>query len=394
MNGGDTLKNSTLIPLLKMHGFAMFIFMYIDIFINLYIWNENKELSSLAIFNLLSFWFLPFFFWLGTHFFIRYGFQNSMRFFSFYSLFSFILFYFISHAIIGIQLIIIAISISIIKGFYYGATNVASSILAKDNEFVPYFSYQNIIRHIVSIFLPIASAYIIIRWDMKVSFIVISFLIFIFLLSISKLPTVHMATKTKIHSLIDLFKNKTNKYYMTSSFLTGFFQQFIIFYSVVLTFEITDNAIYVGILYSLYALLTFFSFKFYKITSFSDTFWIIIGIIFIFIACLFIYFTDSMWILIVSNVLFILGIFFFDSINKTQHFQMIHQKNDSEKASLLLYREIFLNIGRCIALFGAYFINSSSSDSFFIFMMICIITGLLIPFINHFYLQYIKKTNN
>lgn len=365
---------------------VVMIFIYVDIFINLMIWNNSKEISDVALFNLISYFGLGLFYYLGTKLMSYFNFRILMFFSSVFSLLTFCYLFFYKINDFYFYVILTALLFSVSKAFYYAGSNLATSLYGRGDELNNYFAFIAIARFLLSVFVPFIYASVIHFFAFKSSlFLMILLSIFMFYVSL-KIPK--LSLDNTIISKKTLFDQPKIKLFFLSSLFCGFFLQFLLFFMMIFTFKMTDNQFYIALLNILYSILTFGAMKFYKKFNTMFNFWMYFGIFFILIGCFLVFLNLSNVYLLMANIFFTIGFFFYDNLNKTQQFSIITEFSLNEKAFLLSVREILLSLSRMFVLFFAFVISDVTSVHFFLLMIFSIIFGALVPFINH---KAIKK---
>lgn len=395
MNISNDLKK-----ILFLHISASIIFVYISIFVNLYIWETERKIFDIALFNLVNYLCLGFSYSLGTFLLTKKNYTFVMKFSSIAASISFLILSFVNTDNHIYKIIIVALSFAFMKGFYYAGNNLSIAMFGEENEISTFYFYSSIFRFGILITTPFLFWLFIYFFDYLGSFLLMFFLSLLMFYIATKIPNYSLKTYLKpnekfiknINFKYIMFDSLPKKWYCLSTFFYGFFWQFLIFFTIVFTFNITENKLYIAALNVIYALFTFIALKFYKKFKEKQLTWVYIGLLLVFLGFTFVIFSNSIIMLLIANILLTVGSFFFDNIIKSQHLLFVKKSNTIEKAKILMWREYLLSLSRVSLLFWALFIDDIGSVNFITMIIVAIIIGVLTPFTNYKFMQYKKKS--
>lgn len=380
--------SSNLKKMLFLNISSSIVTIYVNIFINLFIWEKNNDVGEVALFNLISYFFLFVIYVFGSYLLTKNDLRFLMFLSSFFAIITFSILLFVQFENELLQIILVALNFAATKGFYYSGANFSVSVFGKnEEEFANYFSIQAILKLLINVFVPILGAFVIFYYDYKTSFMLMLLFSSLMLFISFTIPKVNLP---KVDSFFlkltyrKVFVEKKFHYFALSSFAIGIFSKFLIFFTLIFTFSITENKFYIALLNIVYVLLTFLALKIMKKNNkVKNHYWLFIGFSFVVFGCLLIVFLNSSVFVLLANILFTLGLFYFDNVNKTQHFGFIVQFDDVMKSRLLIWREILLGISRSTLLIFVLFIDNPKGILFVSILIFSLLIGFLIPFINN-----------
>lgn len=366
---------------------------YVNIFINLFIWEKHNNVGEVALFNLTTYSFLLFIYIFGSYLLTKKDLRFNMFLSSTFAILTFAILLFAPFHNDVVQIVSVALSFAITKGFYYSGANYSVSLFGKsEEEFATYFSTQAVLNFLVNVAVPLLGAFIIHYFDYRASFIVMLFLSSSMLLISFTIPKVTLPKEDHFLSNLSykkVFTEKRLHFVALSSFAFGIFSQFLIFFTLIFTFSVTENKFYIAGLNVLYALLTFTALKIMKRNQKLRSFhWLLIGLFLVVTGCAFVIFLHTPLFILLANICFTIGLFYLDNINKSQHFGLFAEYDTSTKSHLLIWRETLLGISRSLLLVLVLFLDNATGPLFIFILVFSLFVGFTIPFMNK---QFVSK---
>lgn len=356
---------------------ALIIFVYINIFINLYIWEIKKQISDVALFNCIVF--------IGTFLSATYGarilrtqnVQYVMRIFTIISVISFLCLCFVTFHNKTLWVSIIGLFVGCMTGFFWMANNFAISTFGKGKETMEFLSKNTILNQAIGIIIPILSALIINWFGYRGSFILMLMFALMMFFAVNLIPKIKLNAGSAERYIL-MIKDSKTKWMIVSSFVGGMFTSFQSVFILIYTFTITDNKLVIALLsvgYTIISLLTYYAYK--KGSWMGENNWLAFGMVLMsigFISAL----AGNAAFLILSNVLTTIGSFFTGSVYSAQIFRVFEKDDPSAKANMLVIFEWALNLGRVLMLILVMFVKSPKGTYFLTLMAIAILLSLLI----------------
>lgn len=371
------------LKLLLLQTFAQrFIAIYATLFINFYIWYEEKSIFDVSYLNLITILFWNVTYFIGTKILYRTNVRVIMIISSFFSLIAFLTLLFpLEERYIWIT--IVSMAMGSFHGFYYSGKNLSISIYGKKEEFHQYFSITTVITQFVSLLTPILLAIFIYYFSYSASFIVMIVCSVFMLVASMNIPNFSLKNEPveKKQSFKKVFSSSSLKWMFVSFIAAGLFRQFQSLFVLIFTYTLTENELYISFLNALYIVFTVLCIKIYKKARKVDDYrWLLIGICFITIgyAVALLPFTP---LLVVSNILTTIGMYYYNTVFVSQHFKLINEQSKERQVGLFLWREITTNFLRCVMLTFILFIGDIKSIAFLYVLTVALISGFMIPFI-------------
>jgi YQGE family putative transporter len=378
MNIPNKIKN-----LLWMQGIFTIVSVYINIFVNLYVWESSQSLRDVAWLNLWLFVSIFFTYYIGTKL-IERGYPTRVlsQFASVLAILSFINLSFLRIEPMELWIILIALPIGFTFGFYYCGMNVNLSLLGKDKEIQHFFAYSAVQNQFISFLLPFLAAFVIQSYGYIPSFIMmLLFSILMFYYSF-KTPILKLE-KTEPVQLGQIFKKKHLKWIFPSNAAMIFLLQFQGIFAMVFTFTITENKWYIALLNVLYTICLYLAMLLLKrAVNIKENVWIYGGILFITIGFIFALMGTNLFF-ILSNIMTMIGVFYFNSVLLGRHFNVIREESPRVQATLFLIREATLSISRGFLLALVLLVDELKGPVFITLLIISIIAGLFTPYFQH-----------
>jgi YQGE family putative transporter len=368
--------------LLLSNASSAIIFNYINIFINLYIWEKNKSIFEVAWFNLVLFstWTVAFavgfrlLTFCTTRVLIR---TNSIS--------GALVFLLLSVLELDNRLLwiaIIAIPIGSMYGFYAAAQNITLSVYGKGKDFEQYFSYSSIIGQLVSVINPIAFA-LIIQWIGFTGSFLLMFVFVSVLMVVSFLipPITLSGEKESLFSHLrfrEVFSTGALRWMVPSLVSAGVFLQFQMLFALVFTFSVSGDKLVIALLNVLYACSSIGAMTLYRRLKIKENVWLGIGMLFMASGFLLPLIGQAPF-LVISNILTTVGLFYFGTIWNTQQFRIITQMSAIMQSRIFLWRELFLNSTRIVLLVLALSVQDIRGGAFIGLISLALVSALVVP---------------
>jgi YQGE family putative transporter len=376
--------------LLVMNLVCFIVFVYINIFVNLYLWEKDKSIFDVAWFNLIQFITWSFAFTLAGYLLAKYTIRLLISISALAGGTAFIILSFVHLEERLLWIALIAIPIGIMSSFFYAALNLSISLSGKSSEFGDFFATSAIIMQVVSLVIPLLSA-LVIDWFGYVStfILMLGFITFLFIYSFS-LPAIslkeHMDFKEKsfVRRMFKdkIFEQKGIQWIVYSCLAAGVFLQFQNVFTLIFTFQVTENTYLIAGLNVLYTLIALLGLLLYRKVKLTDNRWLLLGVILLTTGFL-IVFIPSKTTLILSNVLTAIGMFFFMAIWNAQQFYLIRGLSLARQAIFLIWRDILLCLTRSLTLLFTLSVDATSGGLFAILVGITVVSLMAVPYFQY-----------
>ncbi|MDD9269020.1 MFS transporter [Paenibacillus sp. GCM10023248] len=312
--------------LLLMNAASTIIFNYIGIFVNLFIWEKNNNISEVVWFNLMMFVTWTVAFAVGSRLLTKYTTRVLIRTNAVCGGIVFLLLSVLELDNRVLWITIIAVPIGVMWGFYASAQNITLSVYGKGRDFEQYFSIANIINQLVSIINPIAFA-LIIQWIGYSGSFLLMFLFVALLLFVSfHIPHITLAGEPeRLFQGIrfrSVFSSSALRWMVPSLLAAGIFLQFQVLFALVFTFSVSEDKLIIAALNVLYACFAIGAMMLYRRLKVREGAWLAIGMLFVSVGFL-LPLMPKAPILIVSNILTTIGMFYFGTVWNTRQFRII-----------------------------------------------------------------------
>ncbi len=378
--------SSDLRKLLIMNIVAQVIYIYIGIFINLYIWEDGKKISDIALFNMSLFIGWSIGFTLGAHLMTRYSIRLVFALSAIAGLvvFTTLSFLHLDNRIVWI--VLIGAFVGLTFGSFYAAHNLSISLSGQVKDLGSYYSYVNVFQQIASVTVPIASALIIQWFGYPGSFLMMLIIVTV-MLALSKLvPNLSLTHVVKEEgewykgmAYGNLFRNRSDKWLNIAFFAVGVFIQFQNLFVLLFTFHVTENKLLIALLNTAYTLSSFAALYLYRRVRLSENTWILLGM-----SCMSIGFLISIAyispLLVVSNILSTIGMFYFNINWMIKVFRSVNHLSLMGKLRVLLWRECIVCLSRCCMLTVLFFLNDIRGAMFAGIVFLTILCLFIIRF--------------
>lgn len=375
--------------LLVMSTVSGVIFNYINLFINLFIWEKGRNISDVAWFNLVLFVCWGFAFVFGAQILNKYSLRLVFRLSAVFGVLTFWMVYAIDVEPKYLYLALLAVPVGITNGLNSCAQNLGVSLFGKGEEFAVYFSVSNIIGQVIQIVNPLLFAIVIQSIGYNGSFAVMLVFVAIMIVVSSFVPNMTLSgehkTKMTDYRYSKVFYNRALKWMIPSIIAAGFFMQFQGLFSLIFTFSVTENKLIIAILQITYTICTMISMYLYRKYRdqgrLTDSFWLMLGMVLASVGFgIALYPTAP--ILVISNILTTVGLFFFATIWNARQFITINLLSPAAKTRILVWRELLLVLSRIIVLAPVLGIKDFSSWPFRLLMVFCFASALTIPYLS------------
>ncbi|MEC0268990.1 MFS transporter [Paenibacillus anseongense] len=369
--------------LLLMNAASTVIFNYIGIFVNLFIWEKNNNISEVVWFNLIMFITWTFAFAVGSRLLTSYTTRVLIRTNAVCGGVVFLLLSVLELENRLLWITIIAIPIGVMWGFYAAAQNITLSVYGKGKDFEQYFSIANIINQLVSIINPIAFA-LIIKWIGYSGSFLLMFVFVGLLLTVSfYIPTITLAGESvPLFRGIQfrlVFATSALRWMVPSLLAAGIFLQFQVLFALVFTFSVSEDKLVIAMLNVLYACFAIGAMMLYRRLKTREGVWLAIGMIFVSVGIL-LPLLPKAPILIISNILTTIGMFYFGTVWNTRQFRIIAKQSAIQQARIFLWRECFLNASRILLLILALSVKDIRGGAFIFLIMLALACALMVPY--------------
>ncbi|NOV02201.1 hypothetical protein [Paenibacillus planticolens] len=376
--------------LLMMNVSSSVIFNYMGIFINLFIWEKNRQIFDVAWFNLILFlaWGLAFMY--GAKLLAQFNISSVMRASAICAGITFVLLSYVHVEPKVFYLSLIALPVGITNGLYAAAQNIGISLFGKGEEFTAFFSATNVFGQLIAFLNPLLFA-ILIKWiGFSGSFLVMFLFIAIMIVMSFYVPRISLKDAGEAvfsHFSIGRVFNTTRLKWMIPSLIAGgFFIQFQGIFSLIFTFSVTSDKLMIALLQIMYTAFTvvcvFIYQRFSRTRRVSDSWWLTFGMLAAAAGFLLALFPKPP-ILILSNILTTIGLFFFFTIWSSRQFVATNHLAPIHQARVMVWRELLLVCSRIVMLALILGITDFKGFVFKAVMIFSFSSALLIPYFSN-----------
>ncbi|KIL40818.1 hypothetical protein SD70_11350 [Gordoniibacillus kamchatkensis] len=244
--------------LLLMNASCNIIFNYIGIFVNLYLWEKNKSIFDVTLFNLVLFLSWSCCFIAGARLISLFSNRMLIRSVAVCGALTFALLSFLQLDNRALWIAIIAIPVGAMWGFYASTQNLTLCLIGKGRDFEGYFSYSSIIGQVVSIVNPIVFA-LVIQWIGYGGSFLLMFVFVAILLTVSFfIPRISFEgvpePMFERMSFREVFVTPALRWMVPSCLAAGVFLQFQGLFALLFTFSVSQEKLVIALLNVLYAL--------------------------------------------------------------------------------------------------------------------------------------------
>jgi MFS transporter, YQGE family, putative transporter len=375
-----------MMQLLLMTTSATIIFVYNAIFVNLYIWEKSHSIFDVAWYHVWMFLAGSSAYMYATKHLLSRGIRSLLRVSAVFGAFSFLILssFHVKEPLINI--VFYAVPIGITLGTYWGGMNIMITLLGKGKEFKGFFSALAIITQLVSISVPLLSAFVINQIGYVGSFLLmLVFVIMMFVFSFFIPNTSLKNGEDVVFSLSHLIRMRNYSHskfssLLCTSFFHGLIMQFQALFVLLFTFRVTENEWWIAALNILYTLASIIASVWFKRNQrFSETKWVLIGMVSLSSGILFSLSSNS-FLLIVSNLLTTFGLFYINTVIFANQFSLMSKEEPMIRVSFLAWREIMYLSARMLLL-GIVMLVEWYPAIIYVLMGLTIIIGFHLPFV-------------
>jgi YQGE family putative transporter len=375
-----------LLRLLIMNTVSFIIFIYIGIFVNLYIWEQGNSIFDVSWFNLILFFTWGFAF-SGAGYLLN---RWSVRLlFTISACFGGIAFLLLSWLTLDNRLLwiaLIAIPVGAMWGFFGVAQNICVSLLGKGKDFGNFFAASSTVSQILNMSVPLLSAQVIQWFGYTGSFSLMLVFVTAMLVMSRFVPVVslreHAASWGPWYGSLDwrtIFPTQGLKWIIPSCIAAGFMLQFQGLFSLLFTFSVTENKIYIALLNMLYTVSSLVALYLYRKYDMSDFKWFGIGLLLLATGFLLVLYPAAPF-LVLSNILMTMGYFYFSTKWNGQQFRMIADLTPVEQLRLLVWRENLIIFSRCFMLVLVLQVTDFHGSAFHLMIALGIVSLVAVGF--------------
>lgn len=367
---------------------SFIVFIYIGIFVNLYIWESNRDIFQVAWFNLILFLIWPFAFFTAAKLLTVRTIRLTL---GVSSVFGFVTFVQLSFLKLDNQLLwitVIALPAGIMWGFFAATQNLCLSQFGKGKEFGAFFSASNTIAQLLNMTVPVISA-IVIRWyGYKGSSLLMLVFVSLMLCVSFYLPR-YSIRHAKAAGWRDwllpsrVFRSPGSWLLIPSSAAAGIFLQFQALFALLFTFIVAQDKMVIALLNALYTGCTVLALYLYRKHDRNEAYWLKVSVLLVvvgFAAVL----SGVPGLLIMSNVLTIVGVFYFNTALSSRQFRSISRHDGIRQPGLLLWRESCVCLGRLLMLTGILHVRDFHGTLYYMLMALSLASLLSVLFIEKY----------
>lgn len=375
--------------LLLMNTVSYTIFIYIGIFVNLYIWEQEHKIFDVSWFNLFVFTAWGFAFAAGAHWLKQWSIRLLFGLSALSGGTAFLLLSFLQLDNRLLWIAMIGVPVGMMWGFASSAQNLSVSMFGKGRDFGNYFAASNTISQLLSMIVPVISAQVIKWFGYDSSFILMLIFLSAMLVLSRFLPGISLkgllAQKEpwlEIFKWNKVFPTPNTRWLIPSSLAAGVFLQFQNLFVLLFTFSITNDKMIIALLNTLYTLCSLFSLYLYRKMHLREQTWLFISITLLAAGFLVVLYPESL-ILVISNILTTIGMFYFSSSWNGQHFRLISGFSAIQQSRMMVWRECLLCISRCAMLLIILHVPDFKGVAFILVIALALINLLLIPYFQY-----------
>ncbi len=355
-------------------------------FVNIFIWRIKKDFISIGYFNLFIHITTPITFILAGYISKKKDGTIALRIGIFFHAIYFFLILILKNGAAN-YLIFLGSFLGIAAGFYWLAFHVLSFDLTNDMNRDTFNSYNGMISSLSGMFAPISAGFIISRMFKLTGYYLIfgiSFSIFIIIVVISLFLHTHkVGNDFKLLKTIKTCEKSCNSIIVGTLFF-GIRNGVIMFLINLLIFITLKSELSIGKISLLGAFISVFSFQviehFMKPVKRKLFLWT--GAIMMFFSVSTLYLHINLTTLIIFTLINSFFAPFFNVPFNSASYNILDKTNKSnERIEFIIYKEIFLNIGRIIGIIGFIILakNSSTYENLKYILLVIGSTQLMVP---------------
>ncbi|WP_146250161.1 MFS transporter [Paenibacillus flagellatus] len=342
---------------LVMNGMSYTIFVYVGIFVNLFIWEQNRLIFDVAWFNLTVYVSWSFAFAAAAYLLSKRTVRLLLGISALSGGTAFCLLSFVQLDNRLVWIALVGVPVGLMYGFFSAAQNLSVSLSGTPAELGRYFTAAGSVQQVVTLVVPLLSA-IVIHYFGYFSTFALMLLFFAFMLLYSAvMPGISLRAHAEpgegsyVFRLFrdDLFRKPRIRWLAASNLAAGVFLQFQQLFLLIFTFSITENKFWIAGFNALYTAATLAALFLYRRLRLKDDTLLIAGAGLL--SCGFlIVLVPAPAVLIVSNLLTAVGMFYFGAAWNTSQFKLIKPYPQSGQAKLLVWRETLICVTRIATL--------------------------------------------
>jgi hypothetical protein len=371
--------------LLIMSSILTIISNYIGIFVNLYVWDRSHTLFNIAWYNLWMFFAASSAYTFATRRLMSKSIRSIVRISACSGGVSFLLLLFAHFSNELMSIVIYAVPIGVFLGSYWGGMNIMLSIFGKGKEFELFYSYFAIIGQVLSMVVPLLSAFVIHLSGFFGSFLLMLLFVVIMFIMSFYIPDFSLKQTYEFMSLKGIFhllKFNEIKSFLPISFFHAILVTFQNLFVLLFTFQVTENEWLIAALNILYSLSSITALKLFNANfQLSKNAWLYIGVVLMTIgfgSAL----TNHPVGLVISNICTTFGLFYVNTIVYSGQLASIEKLDARKKVGLLLYREWTFFLMRYLVLGIMLFIDGRIS-LFYGLILLVTLSSFAIPMKYH-----------
>jgi YQGE family putative transporter len=384
--------------LLVMNAISSIITIFIGIFVNLYIWEDNHSIAEVSLYNMAMFVSWGICFTLAAKLLTRYSIRLPLAVSALCGAAAFIYLSYVHFDNRYVWIVLLGIPVGAMFGFSQSAQNLSIALRGKGSEFAPYFAAGMVISQVLSIAVPFLSAQIIDVFGYAGSFgfmlaivaLMLVFSLFMPKITLSSLRDGNGGHTQGLLSFRNAFSSPGSKWIILSLLAAGIFMQFQNLFTLLFTFSVTQDKLTIALLNMLYTCCSLLGLLMYRKIKIDEMRWLWIGMSLMAIG-FFIVLLREPAALIVSNLLTSVGMFYFTTVWNAQQFRFIQNAGPASKTSFLVWRECTLVVTRCILLSLTLPLKEMGGTGFAFIIGGTVVCLLLIPVFQHRAIQESSK---
>ncbi|GIO13418.1 hypothetical protein J19TS2_29730 [Cohnella xylanilytica] len=374
--------------LLVMNAITSVVTVYIGIFVNLYIWQENQRIADVSLYNMAMFVSWGAAFAAAAKLLTRFSIRLPLCLSALCGGAAF--FYLMTSHLDNrtLWIVLLGLPVGAMFGLAQAAQNLGVALQGKGSEFAPYFAAVHIIVQVVSIAVPIASAKVIDGFGYGGSFALMLAFLALMLVVSARMPRIRLrkpedpaeARRFGQFGARLAFGRPGARWIVLSLMAAGVFMQFQNLFALLFTFSVTQNKLLIALLNVAYTLSSLLGLWLYRRFRSGEMRWLWLGNGLL-AAGFLIALLQEPAALIVSNVLTTIGMFYFSTVWNAQQFRYIEFAGAASQASFLVWRECILIATRCALLAMTMSLTRLQGVGFDTIVGITIACMLVIPLV-------------
>ncbi|GIP35708.1 MFS transporter [Paenibacillus sp. J2TS4] len=372
--------------LLMMNAMSFIIFIYIGIFVNLYIWEQDHRIADVAWFNLFLFLFWALSFTLGARLLRRWTIRLLFGLSALSGGTAFLLLSFLHLDNRLLWISIIGVPVGMMWGFFSCAQNLSVSTSGKGKEFGNFFAASNTISQMANMSVPIVAAQVIGWFGYSGSFSLMLLFVTGMLVTSLMLPKIslkstapHQETWRETMKYRNVFIDSRLKWLIPSCLAAGLFLQFQGLFALLFTFSVTEDKTIIALLNTLYTTSSLLALFLYRKLNFKERSWLHAAILMLAGGFLMMLYPVPV-VLILSNIMTTMGMFYFGTTWNAQQFRAISHHPPERQSSLMVWRECLICVTRCVMLLLILLVKDFSGAIFVLLIAVALSALFSIPY--------------